>query len=172
MHIITDSTVDAPHPSWCSLPHCTTATTVDRRHTGAPLVLHPEQDDTEVSVAPVRDDELNHDGGLVSSTGGVHLRLTNLESVRAARRLHNDPSTIRLAAEHERLHGHQNGFGGRWLFNPAAVDAYVQGFDERAQREVCGCPARPWARLPAPISSPPVPATPRSGYGRRAFPQR
>lgn len=62
-----------------------------------------------------------------------------------AARIRRDPSGIRRAAEAGELHGHQrlrDGRpipGSRWTFSTAAVDAYVQGLDIRAQRDACGC---------------------------------
>lgn len=68
------------------------------------------------------------------------------ETTRAvAARLRRATSTIRGAAESGVLHGHQGMRdgrpvrGSRWSFAPAAVDAWVQGLDIRAQTEVCGC---------------------------------
>jgi hypothetical protein len=103
MPIIADPTVHAQHPSWCSPAHCATATPVDVRHSGAPVVITPEQDDAEVSVALVRDDEHNRDGGLVSSIGGVSLRLLNLESVRAGCGCPIDADTVFTPAEARKL---------------------------------------------------------------------
>jgi hypothetical protein len=60
-------------------------------------------------------------------------------SNQVADRIHKNVCTIRRLAESGRLHGHQSGFRGRWTFADAAVDAYVQGLDEPAQREACGC---------------------------------
>lgn len=66
-------------------------------------------------------------------------------SAQVAERIHRDPCTVRRAAEAGELHGHQrmrNGHpvpGSRWTFAAAAVDAFVQGLDDRAQREACGC---------------------------------
>jgi hypothetical protein len=56
-----------------------------------------------------------------------------------AERIHRDPCTVRRLAETGQLHGHQSTRGGRWVFADAAVDAHVQGLDDRAQREACGC---------------------------------
>lgn len=70
---------------------------------------------------------------------------TWLNTAQTAARIHRDPSTVRRAAEHGELHGHQPQRAGRavpgsrWTFAAAAVDAFVQGLDERAQREACGC---------------------------------
>lgn len=71
---------------------------------------------------------------------GVLVWMTTNE---VADRIRRDPSTVRRAAESGELHGHQrmrNGRpvpGSRWTFAAAAVDAYVQGADERAQRAAC-----------------------------------
>lgn len=53
---------------------------------------------------------------------------------------------VRRAAEAGELHGHQrlDERGrpipkSRWTFHPDAVDVFVQGGDERAQRQACGC---------------------------------
>lgn len=61
----------------------------------------------------------------------------NTAQVAAAIQRH--PETILAAAVEGRLHGHQPRRKGRWSFSPAAVDAFVQGLDDRAQREACGC---------------------------------
>lgn len=67
-------------------------------------------------------------------------------STEVAKRIRRDPRTVRAAAEGGQLHGHQRLDrrrrpvpGSRWTFAAAAVDAYVQGLDERAQIEACGC---------------------------------
>lgn len=72
---------------------------------------------------------------MTATAVGIEWRTTN----QVAKQIHRDPSTVRLAAERGELHGHQRTAGGRWSFAPAAVDAYVQGLDDHAQREACGC---------------------------------
>ena len=56
-----------------------------------------------------------------------------------ATRIQRHPVTVRLAAESGQLHGHQPKRRGRWKFAPDAVDAFIQGLDDRAQIEACGC---------------------------------
>jgi hypothetical protein len=56
-----------------------------------------------------------------------------------AAQIHRNPCTVRKAARRGELHGHQTVFKGTWSFKPEAIDAYIQGFDDRAQREACGC---------------------------------
>lgn len=69
-----------------------------------------------------------------------------LSTRQAAGRAGRNVQIVRRAAEAEELHGHQpmDGRGrpvpkSRWSFHPAAVDVWVQGGDERAQRKACGC---------------------------------
>jgi hypothetical protein len=62
-----------------------------------------------------------------------------LTAKQVAERIHKDVSTVRALARSGALHGHQSGFKCAWLFADAAVDAHVQGLDDRAQREACGC---------------------------------
>lgn len=62
-----------------------------------------------------------------------------LTAKQTAERIHKDVSTVRALARSGALHGHQSGFKCAWLFADAAVDAHVQGLDDRAQREACGC---------------------------------
>lgn len=57
----------------------------------------------------------------------------------AATQAGRHPDTVRAAAESGELHGHQRARRGRWTFAEAAVDAWVQRLDDRAQREACGC---------------------------------
>lgn len=73
--------------------------------------------------------------------------MTWLTASQAAERAQRDVSTITRDAQHQTLHGHQRtDRNGRpiprshWRFHPAAVDAWLQGADERAQRAACGCP--------------------------------
>lgn len=69
-----------------------------------------------------------------------------LNTAAAAARAHRSPSTVRDAAARGELHGHQPLRNGRpirkgtWSFHAAAVDAWVRGGDDRAQRIACGCP--------------------------------
>lgn len=65
----------------------------------------------------------------------------------AATRAERHVCTIRRAAASGELHGHQRIADGhrvrkgRWVFAPDAVDAWVQGLDELAQKKACGCAA-------------------------------
>ena len=72
--------------------------------------------------------------------------MTWLTTKQAAARTHRDPSTITRDAQAEVLHGHQKTGrdgrpkpGSRWSFAEAAVDAWMQGLDLRAQKQACGC---------------------------------
>jgi hypothetical protein len=60
-------------------------------------------------------------------------------AAQVAAQIHRDPCTVRKAAVRGELHGHQRTRKGTWSFSDAAVDAFVQGLDDRAQREACGC---------------------------------
>jgi len=59
-------------------------------------------------------------------------------TAQAAARAKRHPVTVRRAAEAGLLHGHQGDKGGRWAFDPTAVDAWVQGRDSTS---ACGCRA-------------------------------
>jgi excisionase family DNA binding protein len=59
-----------------------------------------------------------------------------LTATEAAARANRHVVTIRRLAEEGSLHGHQSGRGGRWLFKPESIDAYVTGQDTAA---ACGC---------------------------------
>lgn len=71
-----------------------------------------------------------------------------LTSTQTGARIQRDPSSVRRAAECGLLHGHQRLdqrgrplARSRWSFHPDAVDVWVQGGDEAAQRRACGCAA-------------------------------
>lgn len=72
---------------------------------------------------------------------------TWLTTAAAAERACRSVSTVNLAATSGELHGHQSMRNGRpirkgkWLFNVAAVDAWLHGLDARAQATACGCVA-------------------------------
>lgn len=60
-------------------------------------------------------------------------------ATQVADRIRRNVCTVQRIAATGELHGHQRKFKGRWTFAAAAVDAYVQGLDDRVQREACGC---------------------------------
>lgn len=69
-----------------------------------------------------------------------------LSSKQASDRAGKHVQSVRRAVELGELHGHQrlDERGrpipkSRWTFHPDAVDVFVQGGDERAQRQACGC---------------------------------
>jgi hypothetical protein len=69
-----------------------------------------------------------------------------LSTDQVAARVRRHESTVTRAAGAGLLHGHQPiGRDGRpiarsrWTFRPESVDAWAQGYDERAQRRACGC---------------------------------
>lgn len=72
---------------------------------------------------------------------------TWLTSDAVADRAQRSASTVRLAAVTKQLHGHQAMRDGqpirkgKWIFSTAAVDAWLQGHDERTQTSACGCAA-------------------------------
>lgn len=78
-----------------------------------------------------------------------------LNTEQAAARANRHPVTVRRAASSGELHSHQplrSGRpvrGARLSFHPAAVDAWVRGLDEPAQRQACGCPQLRSVRRPA-----------------------
>lgn len=64
----------------------------------------------------------------------------------AAEHIQRPAQFIRRVADSGELHGHQRpGRDGRpmpksrWSFSAAAVDTFVRGGDEHAQRVACGC---------------------------------
>lgn len=64
----------------------------------------------------------------------------------AAEHIQRPAQFIRRVADSGELHGHQRpGRNGcpisksRWSFSAAAVDTFVRGGDEQAQRVACGC---------------------------------
>ena len=59
--------------------------------------------------------------------------------VQAAARVGRWHNTLRIAARAGLLHGHQRGRKCRWAFVPDAVDAWMRGEDEAAQKKACGC---------------------------------
>lgn len=70
---------------------------------------------------------------------------TWLTSDAVATRAARSTSTVRLAAVTKQLHGHQSTRDGKpirkgkWVFHTAAVDAWLHGYDLRAQVTACGC---------------------------------
>lgn len=57
----------------------------------------------------------------------------------AARYANRHSVTVRRAAVGGDLHGHQSSTRGHWTFAESALDAWVMGLPERAQRDACGC---------------------------------
>lgn len=57
----------------------------------------------------------------------------------ASARANRHANTLHKAARAGLLHGHQRGLNCRWAFAPAAVDAWVRGESETAQKQACGC---------------------------------
>jgi len=57
----------------------------------------------------------------------------------AGARVNRHRDTLHKAARAGFLHGHQRGLKCRWAFAPAAVDAWVRGEGEAAQKHACGC---------------------------------
>jgi anti-anti-sigma factor len=86
----------------------------------------------------------SHAGDARESDRRFHFWLTTAE---VADRSRCGVTSVFRAAVHGELHGHQamrNGrpvAGSRWTFAKPAVDAWIGGLDERAQREACGCGA-------------------------------
>lgn len=71
---------------------------------------------------------------------------TWLTTSQAAERIGRDPSNVRRLVGERRLHGHQRmdqagrpQHRSRWTFASTAIDVFVQGGDEAAQRRACGC---------------------------------
>lgn len=73
--------------------------------------------------------------------------MTWLTTAEVAARTGRHTVTVRRAAADGSLHSHQPLRGGRPVpgsrrrFAAAAVDAWVQGLDDRTQRQACGCAA-------------------------------
>jgi excisionase family DNA binding protein len=57
-------------------------------------------------------------------------------TAQVAERTNRHEVTVRRAVNSGKLHGHQTGPGGRWQFNPLAVDAWVE---KRDSMVACGC---------------------------------